>query len=94
LVDIQGKKLHLSYAELHSRVEHFAGVLRNFGVEKGDVVLIYLPMIPESAVAMLACARFVPLSMCLGSGFARQVSLPSSLSSPSATSTHLISEYI
>lgn len=48
-----------TYADLHARVERFAGVLRDQGVEKGDVVLIYMPMIPQAVVAMLACARYV-----------------------------------
>src|SRR5947209_7880515 len=47
----------LTYADLHRDVQRFANALRDQGVSKGDVVGIYLPMIPEVVVAMLACAR-------------------------------------
>jgi len=53
----EGDERDITYAELLSQVELFAGALKNLGVEAGDVVGIYLPMIPEVAVAMLACAR-------------------------------------
>ena len=48
---------HISYNELHRRVCKFANVLKSKGIKKGDRVCIYLPMIPELSVAMLACAR-------------------------------------
>jgi len=48
---------HITYRELHEHVCRFANVLRANGVEKGDRVTIYMPMIPEVAYAMLACAR-------------------------------------
>src|SRR3954453_7091484 len=47
----------ISYAELLAEVQRFANVLKSLGVEKGDRVAIYMPMIPELPVAMLACAR-------------------------------------
>ncbi len=47
----------LTYYDLWREVNRFAGVLQNLGVQKGDRVTIYLPMIPEAAIAMLACAR-------------------------------------
>ena len=47
----------ITYAELHRDVQRFANALKNRGIGKGDVVGIYLPMIPEVVVAMLACAR-------------------------------------
>ncbi|MFN7520196.1 MAG: AMP-binding protein, partial [Lysobacteraceae bacterium] len=47
----------ISYRELHARVCRLASALTNLGVRRGDRVTIYLPMIPEAAVAMLACAR-------------------------------------
>lgn len=47
----------MTYAELHRSVSKFAGALRELGVCKGDRVLIYMPMVPEAMVAMLACAR-------------------------------------
>jgi acetyl-CoA synthetase len=53
----EGETRDLTYAELHRDVQRFANALRDQGVEKGDVVGIYLPMIPEVVVAMLACAR-------------------------------------
>src|SRR5215471_3945413 len=46
-----------TYAELRDLVARFAGVLAGLGVERGDRVLIYMPMVPETVVAMLACAR-------------------------------------
>ena len=52
-----GDERDITYAELLAEVERFAGALKNIGVEPGDVVGIYLPMIPEVVVAMLACAR-------------------------------------
>ena len=48
---------HITYRELHENVCTFANVLKKHGVEKGDRVTIYLPMVPEAAYAMLACAR-------------------------------------
>ena len=53
----EGEERAISYADLHSDVQRFANVLKDHGVQKGDVVGIYLPMIPEVVVAMLACAR-------------------------------------
>ncbi|TAL71989.1 MAG: acetate--CoA ligase [Rhodanobacter sp.] len=47
----------ITYRQLHAEVCQFANVLKNLGIQKGDRVAIYLPMIPEAAVAMLACAR-------------------------------------
>ncbi len=53
----EGEERDVTYAELHREVQRFANALRDLGVRKGDVVGIYLPMIPEVVVAMLACAR-------------------------------------
>jgi acetyl-CoA synthetase len=53
----EGEEREITYAELHRDVQRFANALRNRGIGKGDVVGIYLPMIPEVVVAMLACAR-------------------------------------
>lgn len=52
-----GDSCTYTYAQLHREVCQFANVLKQLGVQKGDVVGIYLPMIPEAAIAMLACAR-------------------------------------
>ncbi len=62
----------ITYGELHAEVQRFANVLKSLGVVKGDRVNIYLPMIPEAAVAMLACARIgAPHSVVFG-GFSSQ----------------------
>jgi acetyl-CoA synthetase len=53
----QGEERDVTYADLHRDVQRFANALKERGIEKGDVVGIFLPMIPEVAVAMLACAR-------------------------------------
>jgi len=59
----------VSYRELHTMVCRFANALRNLGVGKGDRVTIYLPMIPEAAVAMLACARIGAVHSIVFGGF-------------------------
>src|SRR5437764_11121360 len=53
----EGEDRAVTYADLHRDVQRFANALKDHGIEKGDVVGIYLPMIPEVVVAMLACAR-------------------------------------
>jgi acetyl-CoA synthetase len=58
----------ITYAELLAEVQRFANVLKGLGVQRGDRVNLYMPMIPELPVAMLACARrCVPLGSCLPS---------------------------
>jgi acetyl-CoA synthetase len=59
----------ITYRELHSEVCRWANVLRNRGVEKGDRVTLYLPMIPEAAYAMLACARLGAVHSIVFGGF-------------------------
>ena len=59
----------ISYRELHARVCRLANALRNLGVRKGDRVTLYLPMIPEAAVAMLACARIGAVHSVVFGGF-------------------------
>ena len=54
---ITGNKKQFTYKELREKVSKFAGALRNQGVDKGDRVIIYMPMIPEAVIAMLACGR-------------------------------------
>ncbi|WP_415899693.1 AMP-binding protein [Neptuniibacter sp. QD48_11] len=65
-----GKKEAITYNQLLDRVARFAGALKAQGVEKGDTVLIYMPMIPEAAVAMLACARLGAIHSVVFGGFA------------------------
>ena len=60
---------HISYNELYKRVSKMANVLREQGVQKGDRVCIYLPMIPELAVAVLACARIGAVHSVVFAGF-------------------------
>lgn len=59
----------LTYNELHQHVCRFANVLKSLGVNKGDRVCIYLPMIPEGAIAMLACARIGAIHSVVFAGF-------------------------
>ena len=60
---------HITYKELHEEVSRFANALRGQGVRKGDVVCIYMPMIPEAAVAMLACTRIGAIHSVVFGGF-------------------------
>ncbi|MET3864625.1 acetyl-CoA synthetase [Methylobacterium radiotolerans] len=60
---------HISYRELHAQVCRMANVLRNRGVGKGDRVTLYMPMIPEAAYAMLACARLGAIHAIVFGGF-------------------------
>ena len=63
------KAQHITYKELHSRVCQFANVLQNNGVVKGDRVCIYMPMVPELAIATLACARIGAIHSVVFAGF-------------------------
>ncbi|MDR5865843.1 propionyl-CoA synthetase [Halomonas koreensis] len=67
---VTGGRSTLSYAALRDRVARFAGALRDLGVEKGDRVVIYMPMVPEALVAMLACARLGAVHSVVFGGFA------------------------
>jgi acetyl-CoA synthetase len=67
--DAPGVSRRISYRELHDEVCRFANVLRNHGVRRGDRVTIYLPMIPEAAFAMLACARIGAVHSVVFGGF-------------------------
>lgn len=60
---------HITYTQLHERVCKFANVLKSQGVQKGDRVCIYLPMIPELTVALLACARIGAVHSVIFAGF-------------------------
>jgi len=67
---VTGIKHKISYAQLRSRVARLAGALRAKGVEKGDRVIIYMPMVPEALEAMLACARIGAVHSVVFGGFA------------------------
>ena len=67
---ITGKKKSYSFAELTDEVAAFAGILKAKGVEKGDRVIVYMPMVPEAAIAMLACARIGAIHSVVFGGFA------------------------
>lgn len=67
---VTNTKEAITFSDLKERVSRFAGTLRSLGVEKGDTVVIYMPMIPEAAVAMLACARLGAVHSVVFGGFA------------------------
>lgn len=67
--DEPSDSMHISYAELHEKVSRLGNVLRERGVKKGDRVCIYMPMIPEAAYAMLACARIGAIHSVVFGGF-------------------------
>ncbi len=67
---VTGTKRTLTYAQLLDQVARFGGVLRALGVDKGDRVVIYMPMVPEAVVAMLACARIGAVHSVVFGGFA------------------------
>src|SRR5690349_18282901 len=67
--DSPDESRHISYRELHEQVSRLANVLKAHGVRKGDRVTIYLPMIPEAAYAMLACARIGAVHSIVFGGF-------------------------
>jgi propionyl-CoA synthetase len=67
---VTGQVRTYSYGELRDEVARFAGALRNQGVGKGDRVIIYLPMIPEAVISMLACARIGAIHSVVFGGFA------------------------
>ncbi|QIT56159.1 acetate--CoA ligase [Aquisalimonas sp. 2447] len=62
----------ITYKDLHERVSRFANALKERGVKRGDRVCIYLPMVPEAAVAMLACARIGAIHSVVFGGFSPQ----------------------
>ncbi|MEO1385094.1 MAG: AMP-binding protein, partial [Bacteroidota bacterium] len=67
---VTGKIQHFTYRELRDEVARFAGVLRSKGLTKGDTAIIYMPMIPQAAIAMLACARLGVIHSVVFGGFA------------------------
>ena len=67
---VTGQTARFTYRELRDDVARFAGLLAGLGVTKGDRVLIYMPMVPEAAMAMLACARIGAVHSVVFGGFA------------------------
>ncbi|MCB2227667.1 MAG: acetate--CoA ligase [Desulfarculaceae bacterium] len=67
-----GEDRIITYRQLHEEVCKFANVLRSFGIKKGDRVTIYLPMIPELAISMLACARIGAIHSVVFGGFSAE----------------------
>jgi len=67
--DEPGDDAHISYNELHANVSRMANVLKSLGGKKGDRITIYMPMIPEAAFAMLACARIGAIHSVVFGGF-------------------------
>lgn len=70
--DEVGQSISISYRELHQYVCRFANILKSHGISKGDRVTIYMPMIPEAAFAMLACARIGAVHSVVFGGFSPQ----------------------
>lgn len=64
-----GETVKITYKELHDKVCRFANVLRNNGARKGDRICIYMPMVPELAIAVLACARIGAIHSVVFAGF-------------------------
>lgn len=69
---VTGTTRTYTYAELTDEVARFAGALQTLGVGKGDTVVIYMPMVPEGAISMLACARIGAVHSVVFGGFAPQ----------------------
>jgi len=67
--DDPGRSLKITYSELHERVCKFANTLKALGAKKGDRITIYMPMIPDAAVSMLACARIGAIHSVVFGGF-------------------------
>ena len=70
--DEQGSAKSFSYVQLHREVNKFASVLKQMGVKKGDIVVLYLPMIPELVFSMLATVRIGAIHTVVFSGFSSQ----------------------
>jgi propionyl-CoA synthetase len=69
---VTGRKQILTYQELLEKVKRTAGMLRHLGVQKGDRVIIYMPLVPETIIGMLACARIGAVHLVVFGGFAAQ----------------------
>lgn len=69
----KGEERTFTYSQLHREVCKFANVLKHLGIKKGDTVGIYLPIIPEAIIAMLACARIGAIHIVIMSGFSEEI---------------------
>ena len=67
---ITGVQKKITYSDLRDKVALFAGALKNQGIEKGDRIIIYMPMIPEAVITMLACGRIGAVHSVVFGGFA------------------------
>ena len=67
--DPSSSPIHLSYGELYKQTCKFANAMKSNGIQKGDRVIIYMPMVPEAAIAMLACARIGAIHSVVFAGF-------------------------
>src|SRR3989344_1006414 len=67
---VDEKPVIITYGELYEKVSKFANILKSYGIKKGDAVSIYLPMVPEALVAMLACTRLGAIHSVVFSAFA------------------------
>jgi len=67
-----GESRIYTYYHLYREVNRFAGVLKNLGIKKGDRIIIYMPMVPEAAIAMLACVRIGAIHSVVFAGFSRE----------------------
>src|SRR5437588_7364610 len=67
---LAGQKRVISYHRLQTETQVLSAILRNFGVEKGDRVILYMPMVPEAVIGMLACARIGAIHSVVFGGFA------------------------
>src|SRR4249920_1381817 len=70
--DEPGERRTLTYFDLHRQVSTFANVLKSLGTTKGDRVILYMPLVPELAIAMLACARIGATHSVIFGGFSSQ----------------------
>ncbi|HEX8006569.1 MAG TPA: AMP-binding protein [Trebonia sp.] len=85
---VTGTKRGYTYRELRDETARFAAVLKDLGIGKGDRVVIYMPMIPESVIAMLACARIGAVHSVVFGGFAaHELAVRIDDATPTGTST-------
>ena len=83
-----GDTRKLTYAELHREVCKFANVLKQLGIEAGDRVSIYMPMVPELAIAMLACARIGAIHSVIFAGFSAEAIADRNRDAPGQAANH------